>query len=35
MVVPPERFIANAHTAAGWSFAEQAYREIIRRDGPA
>jgi hypothetical protein len=29
LVVPPEPFTPSAHTAAGWRFAEQTYRELI------
>jgi len=31
MVVPPQSFTPTAHTAAGWRFTEQAYREIVSR----
>jgi hypothetical protein len=29
MIVPPRRFTPTAHTAAGWRFAEQVYREVV------
>ena len=28
VVVPPQRFSAAVHSAAGWSFAERTYREV-------